>query len=318
MDILRDAGPVLLGSRLKRLGERMQASAARLLTEAGLPIQPGHVPFLLALDRRAMKVGQLVEAVGISQPGVTRAIGQLADLGLVRSEQGNDQRQRTVSLTPQGAAALGRAKFFVWPKVEDAVRNLIGEQTDAFLQQITDAESALSARPLHTLVTGSDAQPLTIHEYGDELAHHFREINEEWINAMFSLEAADRELLDNPRALIDSGGVILFVEARGLGIIGTCALRKSGGTSFELTKMGVRETARGLKAGEYLLAATIERAMALNADPLYLLTNSRCAAAIHLYEKLGFRHDAEIMAKYAPRYERCNVAMRYQPVAHLP
>ena len=45
---------------------------------------------------------------------------------------------------------------------------------------------------------------------------------------------------------------------------------------------------------------------------MYLLTNSKCAAAIHLYEKNGFEHDAEIMATYGARYERCNVAMRYR------
>ena len=44
---------------------------------------------------------------------------------------------------------------------------------------------------------------------------------------------------------------------------------------------------------------------------LYLLTNHICAPAIHLYEKAGFRHDAEIMARYGARYERCDVAMRY-------
>ena len=153
---------------------------------------------------------------------------------------------------------------------------------------------------------------LTIHEYSDALAIHFRDINAEWINAMFRLEDTDREVLDNPRAkIIDPGGVILFVEARGLGIVGTCALQKTGPTAYELTKMGVRESARGLKAGEFLLAAVIRRAMALGADPLYLLTNAKCAAAIHLYEKLGFQHDADIMARYGARYERCDVAMRY-------
>ena len=154
---------------------------------------------------------------------------------------------------------------------------------------------------------------LTIHEYSDDLAIHFRDINAEWITAMFRLEDTDREVLDNPRAkIIDAGGVILFVEAPGLGIVGTCALQKTGPTGYELTKMGVRESARGLKAGEYLLAAVIRRAMALGADPLYLLTNAKCAAAIHLYEKLGFQHDADIMARYGARYERCDVAMRYR------
>ena len=153
---------------------------------------------------------------------------------------------------------------------------------------------------------------LKIHEFSDDLAHHFHDINAEWITAMFRLEDTDREVLQNPRAkIIDPGGVILYVEAEGVGIVGTCALQKTGATSFELTKMGVLETARGLKVGEFLLAAVIERAESLAAEPLYLLTNARCAPAVHLYEKLGFRHDAEIMARYGARYQRCDVAMRY-------
>lgn len=153
---------------------------------------------------------------------------------------------------------------------------------------------------------------LVLHEFSDALAPHFRDINAQWIEAMFRLEDTDREVLDNPRArIVDPGGVILFVEAPGLGIVGACALQKTGERAFELTKMGVRESARGMKAGEFLLAAVIDRATSLGADPLYLLTNQRCAAAIHLYEKLGFVHDAGIMERYGRRYARCDVAMRY-------
>lgn len=155
---------------------------------------------------------------------------------------------------------------------------------------------------------------LTLHEFSDELTTHFHDINAEWINQMFQLEETDREVLRNPRReIIDTGGVILFVEAEGLGIVGTCALQKSQGRGYELTKMGVRSTARGLKAGEFLLSAVIARAEKLGADPLYLLTSARCAAAIHLYQKLGFEHDADIMTRYGARYARCDVAMRYKP-----
>jgi GNAT superfamily N-acetyltransferase len=153
---------------------------------------------------------------------------------------------------------------------------------------------------------------LTIRPFTDDLARAFHDINAEWITAMFALEATDREVLENPRArIIDGGGVILFVEAAGLGVVGTCALQKTGTACFELTKMGVTEAARGLKAGEFLLAATIAKARDLGADPLYLLTNAKCEAAIHLYEKLGFQHDTRIMAQYGARYERCDVAMRF-------
>ncbi len=157
-------------------------------------------------------------------------------------------------------------------------------------------------------------QLLSIRFYEDQLAQHFHDINAEWIEAMFALEPTDRDVLENPREqIIAAGGDILFVEARGLGIVGTCALHSSGLGAFELTKMGVREGARGLKAGEFLLAAIIARAQELGATKLYLLTSHKCAAAIHLYQKLGFEHDAAIMAEYGARYQRCDVAMRYRP-----
>ena len=153
---------------------------------------------------------------------------------------------------------------------------------------------------------------MNIVEWDPALARHFRDINAEWIEAMFALEDADRTVLDNPQStIIDKGGVILFVEAPGLGIIGTCALKPDGTGAFELTKMGVREAARGLKAGEFLLEKVIERARAMDIAELYLLTNKTCEAAIHLYEKLGFVHDAGVMERHGSAYGRCDVAMLY-------
>src|SRR5205085_4717479 len=124
-DILRDLGPIFLGSRLKRLAERMQGGAARIITDTGLPLQPAQMPLLTALDRGPMTVGQLVEAVGSSQPGVTRAVGQLVALGLVRSARGTDQRQRTLSLTQAGEAAMARIKMLVWPRIGPAVEEML-------------------------------------------------------------------------------------------------------------------------------------------------------------------------------------------------
>jgi len=314
MDVLADLGPIFLGSRLKRLAERMQAGAARVLTDAGLPVQPAHMPLLTALDRGPMTIGQLSDAVGMSQPGVTRGIGQLAALDLVESSRGADRRQRTMALTAAGQAAMARTKRLVWPRVGRAVDQLCADLTGPLIDQIAALETALATQPLDARVAAIPHDGLVIHEFSDALAHHFHDINAEWINAMFRLEQTDRDVLEQPRAhIIAPGGTILFAEAPGLGIVGTCALRKTGDSSFELTKMGVRESARGLKIGEFLLAAMIARAQAMQVETLYLLTSRDCAAAIHLYEKLGFRHDAAIMRDHGARYERCNVAMRYVP-----
>ena len=157
---------------------------------------------------------------------------------------------------------------------------------------------------------------LSIIPYRDDLAHAFRDINIEWIEAMFVVEPHDQHVLDHPReTIIDPGGSILFVAVDGA-LVGTGALMRTGEGEYELTKMGVRETARGLKAGEFLLSALIAEAELCTAcKTLYLLTNSACAAAIHLYEKNGFAHDTQIMARCGSTYDRCDVAMLYSPAS---
>ena len=153
---------------------------------------------------------------------------------------------------------------------------------------------------------------IDILEFSDALAPHFESINAQWINAMFILEDIDKQVLQQPRAhIIDKGGKIWFAKHPKLGIIGACALLNKGKGNFELTKMGVLETARGLKVGEILLRFVIKEAQRMGVNCLFLLTNAKCEAAIHLYEKNGFEHDEGIMQNYGQSYERCNVAMRY-------
>lgn len=311
-DVIAELGELFLGSRLKRLAERMQGGAARFVGEMGLKVQPTHMGLLAALDRAPMTVGQLVDAVGTSQPGVTRGAGQLMRMGLIETVRGRDQRQKTLRLTRKGQIMMMRIKFQVWPRLDQAVKSITGGLDGNFLDQIAAIERALAAKPLELRAKEISLPALRIREYAPELRRYFHDINAEWISAMFKMEAVDREVIENPeKHILDGGGAILFVEAPGLGIVGTCAIRKTGAKSAELTKMGVYAAARGLKAGEFLLAAAIAQAGKMKIDDFYLLTNSKCQSAIHLYEKLGFMHDREVMAKYGARYKRCDVAMRY-------
>lgn len=153
---------------------------------------------------------------------------------------------------------------------------------------------------------------LEIFGYSAERAVFFRDINAEWIEEMFVLEDIDRQVLEDPQShIIDKGGDILFVAMPDHGIVGAGALRPILPGVIELTKMGVSSTARGQKAGEFLLHALISRALQMNAEDLVLLTNSACQAAIHLYEKAGFVHSEDVKSLFGATYSRCDVAMRH-------
>ena len=317
-DVIKERGALFLGSRLKRLAERMQAEVSHVAEQAGLTIQPSQYSLLATLDRHGpLTIGELTAAMELSQPAITRMAAKLVDMGLVTIDRRHkDQRHKTVSLSGRGKIDLERSKLHVWPKVESAVAEMLRGLNGPLLDQLSAIEQMLMQMPLdqRAQATAQAEAGLTILEYCDALAPAFRDINAQWISAMYQVEQADREVLDDPRGqIIDQGGDILFVAAEGLGVVGTCALRRTGEDQYELTKMGVLESARGRKAGEYLLKAMIARAERLGAKRLYLLSNKKSAAAIHLYEKLGFAHDAGVMQEFAARYERCNVAMLYHP-----
>lgn len=153
---------------------------------------------------------------------------------------------------------------------------------------------------------------LFFEDFSNALAPHFERINAMWISDMFHLEEIDKQVLWEPKKhIIDKGGKIFFVLHSDFGVVGTCALLNSGQGNFELTKMGVLPELRGHKFGEQLLKYVIQRAQAIPVKRLYLLTNKKCEAAIHLYEKNGFVHDDNIMDTYGKNYQRCNVAMRF-------
>ena len=313
-DVVTERGLLFLGSRLKRLAERIQADVAEVPERAGLAIQPAHYPLLATLDRHgALTMGELAEAMQISQPGVTRTLSRLVARGLVEARRAHrDPRHKTILLTAAGRAALVRSKLLVWPQVEASVREMLGDLTGPLLEQIGAIESRLKEHPLSRRSHPLPTPAFSILDYSDALAGAFHDINVQWIESMYVVEPADLEVLKHPRErIIDADGAILFVHAEGAGVIGTCALRKTGEREFELTKMGVLEAARGLKAGEFLLNAAIRRAQAMGAKLLYLLSNRKSAAAIHLYEKLGFLHDREILRTYGARYKRADVAMRH-------
>lgn len=318
-DLIDELGHLFLGSRLKRIAERLQADAAKIHHDAGVDAQPAEVALLAALERFGpMTISALVGALGVSQPGVTRTAGGLVERGLVAATtDGDDKRQRSLKLTARGKTLIAKAKTSAWPLIDEAVGALCAPLEGTLLEQLGQLERHLSERPLEARAAAIAARAhdaLAIREYEDELAADFYAINEEWISSMFTLEEKDRAILEHPReTIVDPGGAIFFVESAELGVVGTCALMKVAPGVFELTKMGVRPSARGRKAGELLLSTALARANAMGIETLYLLTNTKCVAAIRLYEKFGFRHDAEIMRAYGAAYARSDVAMRYGP-----
>jgi DNA-binding MarR family transcriptional regulator len=149
-DIVRALGHLTLGTRFKRLGERLQSQTQRILDAHRLPIQAAQFPFLAAIDRlEPLTVGELAEAVGVTQPGATRALAQLVDAGFVEIAQADDdQRRKAVRLTRQGSRLVEVGKREVWPRIEAAVQDACHKLSGSLLEQLAAFEDAIEHEPL--------------------------------------------------------------------------------------------------------------------------------------------------------------------------
>ena len=136
-------------------------------------------------------------------------------------------------------------------------------------------------------------------------AEAWRTLNEAWISRWFTVEAKDREVLDDPQgAILGKGGRIFMAERDGepVGCVALIPLPDGG---YELAKMTVAEGARGTGLGKRLMQHCVDAARAAGAPRLYLETNSKLAPALALYRAFGFRDLDPAHTEYA----RCNVWM---------
>ena len=130
---------------------------------------------------------------------------------------------------------------------------------------------------------------IEITDYKDEYKDHFKTLNLEWIQKYFVIEPADEYVLSNPQsAILDNGGFIFFAKYDAE-IVGTCALLKVNGQTFELAKMAVNEKFQNLGIGKLLMEKSIQKAKEIQMEKLELYTNNQLIKALDIYHKYGFQ-----------------------------
>ncbi|HXH93737.1 MAG TPA: GNAT family N-acetyltransferase [Thermoanaerobaculia bacterium] len=143
-------------------------------------------------------------------------------------------------------------------------------------------------------------------EYRQEFRSDFERLNRIWLEQHALLEPVDLEYLREPERLILSHGGQVFFAMQGQTVVGTCAAIPISATTWELAKLAVDPSARGLGIGRRLCDAVLTYARAAGATEIVLTSHTALVEAIHLYETLGFRH-APLPADV--RYLTANVYM---------
>ena len=306
----QQTGPMALGSRLRQTSERLTQEAAKIYGLYGVVIEPRWFPVLYALARQdSQSVAQLAETIGHSQASVSQIINQMSQRDfIVISKAADDGRKTIITLSDQARQHLPALQQQV-ADVGKTVEELLDQTQHNLWKALDELDYLLDQKSLFDRVNQQrkqrESQGVQIVPYSEQYHDAFRQLNLDWITTYFAVEELDRQTLDHPEEkIIQPGGCILIALYQGEPV-GTCALLKMDGTTYELAKMAVDPKVQGKHIGWLLGQAILQKAKELGAQKVHLESNTILKPAINLYQKLGFQR---IKGTASP-YQRSNIQM---------
>lgn len=152
----------------------------------------------------------------------------------------------------------------------------------------------------------SAALPIIIKRNDPAALPRFAALNAQWIEDMHVLEESDKLMVAKPEIYTRDGNHV-FSAHIGETVVGAVALKKHASGDYELTKMAVDTTIRGRGIGQHLMTAVESFAKNdMGLKRLFLLSNTRNAAALRLYARNGWAVNHE---GPHPVYQRANIGM---------
>ncbi|GAB2535990.1 bifunctional helix-turn-helix transcriptional regulator/GNAT family N-acetyltransferase [Rhodanobacter koreensis] len=313
---LSSLSELAFGSRLKALSDRFYAAADEVYRSCGAGIESRWFPVMRYLwERGPATVTEVASAIGQTHSAVSQLAGRLLRAGMIRRRNDPaDGRRSLLVLTEKGSRSLAGLGP-VWAAIRQGVQDSLGQESERLLQALHACEHALDEQSIvekilarHVVLKQSKVEVVP---FEPRLREHFYRLNAAWLKKHFVIEPIDEQVLRDPEhAVLEPGGAIFFALLGDV-VIGTCALLHEEQGVYELSKMGVDESFRGLGAGSRLLDAAIAEFQRRRGHTLFLESNSSLKPALHMYERAGFVLQPTIRSD--SHYARADVYMIYAP-----
>lgn len=317
-DHIHSLGYLALGSRLKRISDKLYSEVSALYAAQGIEFDPGCFPLLTLLGQQGgMSISEAATALGISHAAVSQKASWMHKRKLLSMKQHpQDKRSKILALTLAGRTLIDQMQP-LWYAIRQTQHDLVQQLEYPLLDVLDQFERTLNDASMQQRMKSHlrtfYGERVTIRHFSPELASHFARLNLQWLEEFFSVEDYDKKILSDPQThIINRGGEIYFAEMDGK-IVGTCGLFKEG-DEYEFTKMAVEPHLRGMGIGRVMLAHAMQRAQDLKAHRVYILTSHSLHPAGHLYRSMGFT-DIPLTAQDKEKYRRADIKMEWLPPA---
>lgn len=306
MDKLMETRELGLGSRLKRLSDTFMRDIKSVYKSLYIDFDPYHFPIFKTIhDEVSISTGDLSNLLQISQPAVTQFVNTLKKKELISIvPDKTDGRKKLISLSKKGKQLIERLQP-IWKIMQEEVTAFIDREPTTFMDHIQLTERRQHEKSLYRRIMMRIQEQVELLDYDSAYDQIFHDLNIEWLETYFYVEAHDTEVLQNPKSyIIDNDGYIFFAKFNNE-IVGTVALINEK-ECYELSKMAVSPKYQGLKIGQKLMNKCIEFSRAQGWDQIMLYSNRILTPAINLYRKVGFE---EVEVEKDVYYERADIKM---------
>jgi DNA-binding MarR family transcriptional regulator/ribosomal protein S18 acetylase RimI-like enzyme len=312
---MKTLGCLSLGSRFKRLSDKMYKDVASIYQEQGIALHPTYFPLFNLLHLQGpLSVTKAAQLLNVSHPAISKIANKMQSEGLVyKSSDPSDERRFFLALDDKALLLLQKIEPILY-EMRKYLDSLIEQQRYSILQSLDEFEAAYDEKGLvnpvlNALASKVSPQQVEVISWQSQLKQEFYRLNVTWIKKYFNghLNALDHEALDNPESYyLARGGYIWFAQLEGK-IVGCIALAHHGAGRYEISKMGVDEHYQGYGIGRKMLLIALDKSRQLSANYVYLETSSLLPRALTLYQHMGFRQTEH--PNGASNYERSDIYM---------
>jgi len=144
--IYNEAGYLMLGSRLKRLGDRLLNEVKSVYRALDIPFETSWFPVFYVLKKRGMcSISELSEHLAVSHSAVSQLIGHLERRNLIGIRVSEaDQRRKEIVLMPDGLKLMDQV-LPVWHALE---RTFSSSLTPRLIEVLDSLEQELNTGDL--------------------------------------------------------------------------------------------------------------------------------------------------------------------------
>ncbi|NRA19605.1 MAG: bifunctional helix-turn-helix transcriptional regulator/GNAT family N-acetyltransferase [Oceanospirillaceae bacterium] len=293
---MQTLGCLSLGSRFKRLSDKMYKDVASIYQEQDIDLHPSFFPlFNLLLTKGPLTVTQAAALLNVTHPAISKIAHKMqAEKLLFKASDPSDERRFFLTLDEK-AFQLQQAIAPILVEMRKYLDSIIDSQQFPILKALTEFERAYDERGLinpvlNALANHIDPDSLSIEHWHSDLKADFYRLNAAWLNKYFNglFNDLDRQALETPESYyLARGGYIWFAKLEQK-IVGCIALANHDHGRYEISKMGVDEQYQGRGIGRKLMLIALQKARQLHANSLYLETSSLLPRALTLYQHMGF------------------------------